>query len=371
MASLAVDATDSTNSSSVFSSGFSSVFSSESSSVFSPDSFPGHPHDNWTLIARHELQLNCRSTGQEIEEAVLKHNPVGTHPPRRLETKEIDMIFKPLITKIEASTRRAVKRERDEIEGEAEDAAAEQAREDLISERKAEVSEKALYIINGGPSMVMHSCHGYVWKRNFTGEGTIVGPWPKLVGVRTKNPEDDLDDVDDEEFLEHEPNSPWWHSFMKTFVFDLAEPYDQLMRCADLSQIISICAKHCASQADIKAMLIELYSRRITLRTDEIRNFLLMWQQISELPVVSESVAELAVTTTTTTTTAVITEDPSSDSTTTTADDSSPDSSPLPPPSQASQASQPSQPSQPSQAVSRHKRQRTRTQSVLHQADKR
>ncbi len=87
-----------------------------------------------TLVLRQELQIECRSVGHNIVDTVLDK---GTP----LSDTELDELFDPLLDKMQGKTIEAVNASLDEFRGELEDRHKSDDLDDIISERRAKITE--------------------------------------------------------------------------------------------------------------------------------------------------------------------------------------------------------------------------------------
>jgi hypothetical protein len=141
------------------------------------------------LIARYELQLECRSTGQQVVHAALEASKMGSN----ITDQQMDEIFDPLIAAVEERTRIAVENEIDEYHGDRADRDESIERDRLIEERRADISDKVTVMI----------------------KDTVFGDWvktgydwnaPSTESEYVQHTYDyglDVDDLEDEELLEN------------------------------------------------------------------------------------------------------------------------------------------------------------------------
>jgi hypothetical protein len=150
------------------------------------------------LIPRYELQLECRDAGYNIIQESLKHGP-------DISTERLDELFEPLITSIETRTRDAVEKEIDEYRGQKEDRDESEECADLVDERRSAICEKYVYHITNledDDEFMMNSNYSWYTPRINTDH----------IKFR-KIPGQDLSDVQDNDFLEIDPDDEFWDDY--------------------------------------------------------------------------------------------------------------------------------------------------------------
>lgn len=98
------------------------------------------------LIAREELQIECRTAGHDVVVEVLSAGP-------NISDDRMDELFEPLVSSIEERTRDAVEREIDEYRGQREERDEEAARQEIIDQRKAELEENFQVYLRVDPAL--------------------------------------------------------------------------------------------------------------------------------------------------------------------------------------------------------------------------
>ncbi len=182
------------------------------------------------LICREELQLECRSTGRQIEDTILAEKPQDGHLPE----ERLDNIFKPLIDSVEKKTELAVRRELDEEAGRKTDRAEEDARQDIIDERRTEISERCHISVNGKITM-FYNC---IEKFKLLSEDCQQEGWQEFVTDCTiLDAPLDLYDADDDDLIEHDEYDSHWDDYIPTAEVTVNKKYEQVVGAFDYSRI--------------------------------------------------------------------------------------------------------------------------------------
>ncbi len=154
------------------------------------------------LIAPYELNKQCREIGHEIIHEVLTNGP-------NVSDETFDEIFEPLITSIEDRTRFHVEKEIDELRGQLEDQDREEELDDIVSKRRAEISER-FYVSN--LDILVYSW--FLPRRNTDKiEYTVV------------HPQLDIDDVSDAEVLRYGPDNHHWNQYRRVYAITFIDQY--------------------------------------------------------------------------------------------------------------------------------------------------
>lgn len=171
------------------------------------------------IIPRQEFQLDCRSTGQQLEQMVMARDP-----PQPLTVEEIDEVFEPLIDKVEQRTEAAVRREIDEEQGRVRDRAESAARASMYSNAKAEILDKVRIFVNDDECRSTSAATARALKRAHD-DG-----WWAITSYEVEDAKADLDHLDDPvEILSYDSTDDHWDDFVENIFVDLSAPYDELL----------------------------------------------------------------------------------------------------------------------------------------------
>jgi len=145
------------------------------------------------ILYAEKVESSATQFGREVERETLTSGG--------LTDEKLEELVKnsQLMKDVEEAVRENAQRELDEYIGQKEDEAEENAREDLISERKAELSEKV--IISQPPKRRRVR----EWRARSISEA---------IEVPITLPDKDIDDVSDEEFMIHDEDSEAWDEYL-------------------------------------------------------------------------------------------------------------------------------------------------------------
>jgi len=145
------------------------------------------------ILYAEKVESSATQFGREVERETLTSGG--------LTDEKLEELVKNshLMKDVEEAVRENAQRELDEYIGQKEDEAGENAREDLISERKAELSEKV--IISQPPKRRRVR----EWRARSISEA---------IEVPITLPDKDIDDVSDEEFMIHDEDSEVWDEYL-------------------------------------------------------------------------------------------------------------------------------------------------------------
>lgn len=175
------------------------------------------------LIPREELQIECRSAGRQVETKIL-----STQPPRVLDDRELDTIFKPLVDSVEEKTRTAVTRERDELEGKQADRRKREQMDDIVNDRRATLSETVGKIVINS-SDYSHTRTFYLTNGSFVNElkRAYEDDWEMITNWEEEPSR--LDEVDNDLFYEYNESDSFWEQYLPEIEVTLKPPYSQLI----------------------------------------------------------------------------------------------------------------------------------------------
>lgn len=189
------------------------------------------------LALREELKIDCRSTGQLIQDTVLERND-------KMSNDEIDNCFKPMINKIEERVEKQIKAEIEEDRCRQEDAEDEAEQEDALANKRANVSERSDYYING---------KRMYFPRRYSANNDILKDWSKVTHYAKFLPTKDYDDLNDSD-VEYDTDDSHFDEYVRRFQINIKEPYQDLFE-TNAKKLNDFCEKHTKTQNEIKKLL--------------------------------------------------------------------------------------------------------------------
>lgn len=164
-----------------------------------------------TLVLREELQLECRSTGKTVISEVLN---VGAD----ITDNRLDELFEPLVDMVETKAREAIEEELDELRGQQEDRLDEERREEILSNKRANINDKHIVIING------NRCLTENWNKP-----------PNNIKMEYGL---DIDRVPESELLEYNSDDSYWDDYRDHYELHcdnkhMAEIYQMILKSKD------------------------------------------------------------------------------------------------------------------------------------------
>lgn len=162
------------------------------------------------LIAREELQIDCRLAGHTVVHEVLASGP-------DISNDRMDELFEPLVSSIEERTRDAVEREIDEYRGQREEQDEDAARQSIIDQRKADLEEGfQVYLMVNAPGQSpsptsseseSESEPNWEWNSNWeyvscSWESRLPTKNTDHISVRKVPPRNNVDDLSDEDIMD-------------------------------------------------------------------------------------------------------------------------------------------------------------------------
>ncbi len=193
------------------------------------------------LIVREEIKEDCFLLGKRVQFEVINKRDISDE---RMEgiVKESGIVEK-MVERIEKSAQN----ELDEYMGKEEDKREDEAREDMIEERRAAIEDSAYFI-------------GTYDEKNIS--RNIAEKAAKLSGFTLENPKYNLYNVDDDDFMCYDEGDNHWEDYMPTLtVDDEHHPMEKLIG-GDMGDVLNY-IKNAKSVEEIKQMLIEINNANV------------------------------------------------------------------------------------------------------------
>lgn len=207
-----------------------------------------------TLVLRKEIQLQCRSVGHNIVDAVLDK---GTP----LSDTQLDDMFNPLVNKVQSVTEQAINASLDELRGELEERQAMKDLDDIICQRKSDITESLiLHVICQDRPDYRKKIKCYNDIRRSTAN----------INVFRYEPEKDYRELDEDSFLIHiHDDETAYMRYTRVYIHDV-HLYDLLMLSLEhrIQTVYSYVSREHISLEKLIEYIEELQATGVTLDPD-------------------------------------------------------------------------------------------------------
>ena len=221
----------------------------------------GNNRNNWALIKSEVVEEECNGLGREVER-VVRADPLGV-----LDDEELERICAPhcqrILEEAESTARRAVEEEI-AIRG---DANEREAREDLISQRIADIKDSVkVTVINAASGeIITEEIVSDIWTDFGTPESESLessefSESDPIIRVVTSFPESDCTDMDESDLLEYDEYDCFWDDCRKHIQLTVRPPYHEFYDCRE--GLLGLLEKHAESPNHIAELLSNLHAMR-------------------------------------------------------------------------------------------------------------